>query len=355
MHHTRRICLSILTLLALLSAPLRAETWRIIVLPDTQNYTNLDHDFDMDGTSDWLYHFTNQVNWVVANREAMNIVFVTHCGDLVEHVEVTLPAEEWMDADQVMSILDGIVPYGAVAGNHDILNSGLFPFNYIQFFGPSRYAGYNWYGGSSANSLNHYQKFQVNGDYGRYYFANISMQWQLPGDRFDPSTPMGWVQKVIDREGATNNILITTHAMIDVDGSFGTETYGLIGENTPEQVMNELLRPNFRRLDLIFSGHYHQPGDGMAQSYVRNVPVLMANYQEYPEGGSGYLRIIEFVEGGGTTLPDAINVYTYSPSLDSYMTDPENQFSFDYDFIKQLNPQPAPTPLPRNGRGLTPP
>ncbi len=354
MKHASRICLPVLTWLGLFAAPSSADTWRIIVLPDTQNYVNLDNDLDMDGTSDYLHHFMTQINWIVANREEMNIVFVSHCGDVVEHVEVAPPAEEWMDADQIMGILDGVLPYGAVAGNHDILNTGLFPFNYITFFGPSRYANYPWYGGSSVNGLNHYQEFQYNGSYGRYHFTNISMQWQLPGTVNDPSTSMGWVKAVIDKQRALSNIIITTHAMIDVDGSFGTETFGLADENTPQEVVDELLRPNARPIDLIFSAHYHQPGDGSALNWVRNVPVMLANYQDFPEGGMGYLRIIEFVEGGGTTLPDAINILTYSPSIDSYMTDPDNQFTFEYDFYKLLNPQPDPTPL-APGRGLTPP
>ena len=219
--------------LALVSAPPGADTWRIIVLPDTQNYTNLDNDFDFDGTSDYLYHFQNQIDWIVANRDALNIVFVTHTGDIVQRVHLMNPPTEWLDADQIMSGLDGVLPYGAVAGNHDILNSGLFPFNYLIFFGPSRYAGYPWYGGSSPNELSHYQVFNVQGDYGLYRFTHISAEWQLPGTVDDPTSSLGWVQKVIDRRAPVSNILLSTHATITTAGDWGTQTWNLLNENTP--------------------------------------------------------------------------------------------------------------------------
>jgi hypothetical protein len=81
----------------------------------------------------------------------------------------------------------------------------------------------------------------------------------------------------------------------------------------------------------------------------------MADYQSFPEGGQGYLRIIEFIEGGGNLNLDRIQVRTYSPSLDQNLTDPENEFFIDRNFHILLNPQPDATPLPRPpGRGVTP-
>ncbi len=339
----------------LVSGLAQAETWRIIVLPDTQNYVNLDNDFDLDGTSDYLHHFQNQVDWIVANQEALNIVFVSHTGDIVQRVHLINPPIEWLDADEALSGLDGVVPYGAVAGNHDILNSGLFPFNYLIFFGPSRYASYPWYGGSSPNELSHYQLFQVQGDYGLYRFTHISAEWQLPGSVNDPDSSLGWVQDVIDRQSKLSNILFSTHATIDTDGQWGTQTWNLLNENTPDEIRLKLFEPNFREIDLIFSGHYHTTTDAAENLEVRQTPVLMADYQSYPEGGQGYLRIIEFIEGGGSANLDRIQVRTYSPSLDKYLIDSENSFAIDRDFKKLFQPQADAIPLPvPSGRGVTP-
>lgn len=55
---------------------------------------------------------------------------------------------------------------------------------------------------------------------------------------------------------------------------------------------------------------------------------MVANYQSYhhPSGGgynSGYLRLVEFLPDGVT-----VQVKTYSPYHDTYLTDPDNEFTF---------------------------
>ena len=44
------------------------------MLPDTQHYSEA-----------FPAIFTSQTQWIVDNKEARNIVFVTHEGDIVEH------------------------------------------------------------------------------------------------------------------------------------------------------------------------------------------------------------------------------------------------------------------------------
>jgi hypothetical protein len=48
---------------------------------------------------------------------------------------------------------------------------------------------------------------------------------------------------------------------------------------------------------------------------------ILADYQDEPQGGGGYLRIMTFQPNG------AINVSSYSPYLDTYHTDPANLFT----------------------------
>ena len=76
----------------------------IIVLPDTQYYT--------------VYHpdiFLNQTRWIVANKQALNIIHVIHLGDLVEHYE---SASEWQTAKQSMESVT-IYDTTAPTGNYD--------------------------------------------------------------------------------------------------------------------------------------------------------------------------------------------------------------------------------------------
>jgi hypothetical protein len=64
-----------------------------------------------------------------------------------------------------------------------------------------------------------------------------------------------------------------------------------------------------------------------------NKPVLEieADYQNFDEGGNGYLRLMEFDEAN-----NMIHVRTYSPYLDQYLTDAGNQFDLSMNFDERL-------------------
>ena len=49
---------------------------------------------------------------------------------------------------------------------------------------------------------------------------------------------------------------------------------------------------------------------------------MLSNYQHLEEGGSGYLRLIVC-----DPSKDTVSVSTYSPHLDAYLTDADNQFT----------------------------
>lgn len=62
-------------------------------------------------------HFRAQLDWIVSQKDALNIKFVTHIGDLVENGGIT---SEWDLASDIMKILEqGGVAYGVAPGNHD--------------------------------------------------------------------------------------------------------------------------------------------------------------------------------------------------------------------------------------------
>jgi hypothetical protein len=104
-----------------------AEDFTIVALPDTQYYSK-----------DYPQIFAAQTQWIVDNKDALNIVYVAHEGDLVDDADDEL---QWIIASDAMSLLedpwttglpDGI-PYGVVPGNHD--ESTL----YNQYFGVARF------------------------------------------------------------------------------------------------------------------------------------------------------------------------------------------------------------------------
>ena len=124
----------------------------VIGIPDTQNYSE-----------DYPAIFLDQTSWVVANMEAFDIRFVTHFGDLVQHADLE---EEWINADDAMVLLDAAgVPQGVTSGNHDITPNGLsgepyIPQNYLDFFGPQRYADEPYFMTASPTGMSSWQIFE---------------------------------------------------------------------------------------------------------------------------------------------------------------------------------------------------
>ena len=51
-----------------------ADPFTVVVLPDTQYYTQADDRNDL--------YFKGQTNWIVNNRQNLNLAFVLHVGDI---------------------------------------------------------------------------------------------------------------------------------------------------------------------------------------------------------------------------------------------------------------------------------
>ncbi len=113
--------------------------------------------------------------------------------------------------------------------------------------------------------------------------------------------------------------------------------------NDGEELWNELVRNN-ENFELVLCGHV---GDDMVDylvspnDFAQPVHQLVFNAQFLPQGGQGWLRLLEFQPDGKT-----VHVRTYSPyfALDGdaatapWRTAPEDDFTFE------LTPVAQPTP-----------
>ena len=94
--------------------PASAESqsnFTLVVLPDTQKYAA-----NRGGGTPEI--FIAQTQWIAEKRDALNIVYVAHLGDCVNHAD---REEEWVHADTAFRKLEGSrpIPYGIAVGNHD--------------------------------------------------------------------------------------------------------------------------------------------------------------------------------------------------------------------------------------------
>ena len=267
-----------------------APEFTIVALPDTQHYSEA-----------FPQIFTAQTQWIVNNKDARNIVFVTHEGDVVEHYNLL---SEWQAANTSMSLLDGVVPYGIGPGNHDV------PTTYFnQFFPFTRYQSEPWYGGHyGTTNDNNYQLFSAGG-----------MDFVIVHLTYCPTAAVvSWADSVYkahpDRVG-----IFTTHAYLGAAAERSTHGCG-----STQFLWDGLAVPN-PNLRFMLSGHVH--AESRRSDIANGQPVfqMLADYQERASGGEGWLRILRFVPAD-----NKVYVQTYSPWLNRFETDADSEFSLDY-------------------------
>ncbi len=280
--------------------PNLGEDFTLIALPDTQFYSR------------WLPSiYISQTQWIVDNQEDLNIPYTAHLGDIVNTAEDT---SEWDTASAAMSLLesplpglpDGI-PYGLVPGNHDYPTT-----NYNNYFGVTRFTDRDYYGGHyGGGNDNNYTLFSAAG----MDFIVINLEFQ-PG-----TAVLDWADTLL-KNNSNRRAIVVSHSMLNLDNTWSYEGIFTFLKDNPN-------------IFLMLCGHTHSPTDGAAQriesgDHGNTIYILMSDYQEFPNGGNGYLRRMRF-----SPLDKKIYVQTYSPWLDAYLHDAENEFELDYDMTIQ--------------------
>ena len=134
---------------------------------------------------------------------------------------------------------------------------------------------------------------------------------------YNPSADVrNWANNLLATH-SNRRAIVVSHYIINVGnpgtfGSAGQAIYNALKDN-----------PN---LFLMLCGHMHGEGRRVDAYNGNTVNTLLADYQSYPSGGNGFLRILRF-----SPSKNEIAVETYSPWLDQYETDSESQFVLDYD------------------------
>ena len=296
----------------------------IVAVPDTQFYT----------TSDTAAAtFAAQTQWIVDNMAAKNIAFVTHLGDITENGNRIGYEAEWPRADAAMDTLDTVnLPYGLVAGNHDVLPiPPAASTMYEMYFGADRFTGDPWYGGHyGSTNLNSYQLFSAGG-----------MDLIVLNLEFSPTQSIvDWANGILRSHQDRWAIVVTHYYLSQQSSGPGirfTNNLWYSGK-TPEQLWNELIYPNCNVV-MVLSGH--DPGEDRREDLNAcggQVHQLLQDYQGRPNGGNGWLRYFEF-----DPAQNQIRAFTYSPTLGQFEIDADSQFILP---LGAGSPPPPPPPPP---------
>jgi predicted phosphodiesterase len=305
------------------------DSFTVVVLPDTQHYSE-----DHPAT------FHAQAEWIVENRDARRIACVLHLGDITNR---STP-EEWTHAQAALRRLDGHVPYCFVPGNHDYSDKGVCKDRATllnEYFPIGHYRGRQTFGGV-------YDKEPDRMENSYHTFSAGGREFLVLGLEFGPRHDVvRWANDVVARNGNREVILIT-HALIYFDETrydwkkYGTKqswnphAYGVAKATKDDVSDGDELWNNLiaKHENFIFTLNGHVLGDGLgrftsATPGGRAVPQVLVNFQMRPNGGDGWLRLLEFKNDGRT-----IQTYDYSPIRKQCNFSPSNWFAMKTAGIK---------------------
>jgi len=288
-----------------------APSFTIAVLPDTQEYAQRNP-----------AAFEIQTRWLADQWAAGNLSFVVHEGDVVD-----APDPEQLDrADRALGHLDeSDVPYLLTIGNHDYDDvSERDASTFTEYVPESRFDDRPWWGDSfDGTAYNAYARFEALGD---PYLV-------LALEPYPRDAVVEWAGDVLashpDHTGllVTHGYLYHDGTRIDTDDRWDRTVYDLAGHNGDE-LWDRLVSPQ-PNLRAVFCGHVLCDGAGGAllsstDDAGRPVHQVLTNYQEYDDGGRGYLRLMRVFPSA-----DVITVETFSPLLGEYHEDDAHHARID--------------------------
>ena len=279
------------------------NTFTLIGLPDTQYYSK-----------SFPQIFNSQTQWIVDQKNNLNIVYVAHVGDLVQNADNT---GEWENADHSMSLLEDPdspsygIPYGTAIGNHDIDNGSTTMYN--NYFGVSRFLGRSYYQDHyGENNNNHCDFFNANG----MDFMVIYIEYDNDENFVQTQNVIIWAEDLL-QTNSNRRAIIVAHRIIQADGTW-REPWGL--------ALYDAFKDN-SNVFLMLCGHYNGEAKRTDIYNGNTIYTLLSCYQGSGDtGGEGWLRIMEFDPVSGM-----INVKTYSPWLLEWEDDSNSDFSLSYD------------------------
>jgi hypothetical protein len=300
-----------LSLIFLSTIPLRGLTpgdFTIVVLPDSQIYSK-----------SYPQIFDSQAQWIASNAAAQNIKLVISVGDTVN---TATDATQWGRAMHSIGILDQAnVPYALAIGNHDydsVPPTSRKATQFNQYLGPLRYSGKPYYSAAnypSGSNENFYETFT----WGNKSYLILVLEF-VPR-----SGAVAWAKSVLS-SNTDKEIIVVTHSYLFNDGTTvdQCDTADMVGDNNGAMLWSNLLS-QYANVSVVVSGHITNTFSARRSDVGVNgnfVHQFFANWQDWTNGGNGYFRIMRF-----SPANNSIQVQSYSPYTNLYLTDPANQFT----------------------------
>lgn len=278
------------------------DFFSVILLPDTQYYSSKFPDI-----------FYKQMDWIIENRNQLNIQYVVHLGDLTNNNK----EYAWKVADKSFRMLDDTgIPYSIVYGDNDMKNPDENYYDGIRhtellnkYFPPSRLEKNNswWNGGFfEPDKIDNYYCLFNYKDH-KFMIMNLELAAR--------DNVLAWADSIISAN-PSRKVIIVTHDYLDKKGkrlddlkSFGMDGKDDMGNpkgNNAETVFKKLVKQN-PNVILVLCGHKSGEFEKIVKikeskdsENTRKVFEILSDFQDEKTKGSnersgkGLLRVIKF-------------------------------------------------------------
>lgn len=256
-----------------------------------------EYDFSFAWLSDTQYYsasypgiYEKMTNYIVDKQKENKIVYAIHTGDLVDNSEEEY---QWKNADHSMKILDKAgIPYGVLAGNHDVSQTDANYNNYYKFFGEKRFNKEKHFGGSPNNNRDHYDIISA----GNQNYIILYLGWSVQQSSID------WATEIL-KKYPSYKAIVAIHGYMSMRGSYVEQG---------REIYEKIISKN-NNIFMVLCGHYGGAVVNVKREGERVFYEMLANYQFNEEGGMGYLRLLNFDTKNGL-----LYVNTYSPYKEDY-------------------------------------
>jgi hypothetical protein len=279
----------------------KGDFFSIILLPDIQHYTS--------SYPEMIY---KQMDWIVENKNPLNIQYVIQLGDITNNNK----EYAWEVANKSFSILENKgIPYSIVYGDNDMKNPDKNYYDGIRhtellnrYFPVSRFdkPGSWWSGGffEPGKIDNYYCLF----NYKEYNFLIMNLEIA------PRSSVLNWADNII-AQNSSRKVILVTHDYLDKNGkrlddlkSFemdGKDNNGKLKGNNAETVFKKLVKKN-SNIILVLCGH--KEGEFQKEVKIkiskdsgetRKVFEILSDFQDErlkgtdEKSGKGLLRVLK--------------------------------------------------------------
>jgi hypothetical protein len=263
------------------------------VIPDTQQEVGTDT------------RFVNRTQWLVDNKNALDLRYVNHTGDVVNWD--TPNHEQYAVASKAMKVLDdNKIQNSLTIGNHDtaavgVGGSAADPKNtrtlvrntttFNSYFSPSRYPGITTFEAGKVD--NAYQTFNA-----------ADKKWLVLTLELWPRTEVvDWAKTVVAAH-PDYNVIVSTHSYLNGDGSI--DQSASYGSNSAQYVYDNLVK-QYPNIKVVLSGHVGEAG------YREDVGVngnkIVSYLGTFHSNTTNPVRTLEF-----DTKTGSLTTHFYGPS-----------------------------------------